>query len=229
MERVSRGVLSTVVAAMFTTALASTAHAQSPQQYLLGGWSLELREGSRNVGDYPRRALNGVTFSGGLYLGANISLEASLSAFLPSTTDWSFGYTYPSGDKRTTDRDVLLTALARWSQPCTGRVCMDILGGAGFNRHIVSTTAVTSCPPPGVPGSCVDVNQPAAETDYYEPVVLAGLDFKVKISERLALLPGFRAGGIWRKRYLTQYDFRGPQEGSWPFATANVALLYVLK
>jgi hypothetical protein len=164
--------------------ISSPAHAQSAPAgpYVFGGWSLQLREGT---------GLNGVTFGGGLPLTTTLSAEGSVGWYATFSADYSYNTPFGQFETHITDRDVPVVGAVRWSLPCGGRVCADVVGGAGVNVYQLKTRILKTCPPPGLLGPCIQTD---AETDDHRSqfLLLGGIDLGIRLIDHLSVGPGFR-------------------------------------
>jgi hypothetical protein len=59
----------------------------------------------------------------------------------------------------------------------------------------------------------VAVNELESEIDHTEPLVLGGLDMKVRLNDQFFLVPGVRGGFIFRNDKLTYFPSNLPGRG----------------
>ena len=210
-----RYLLSTLTAVVV---FATPAHAQSTPAgpYVFGGWSLQVREGT---------ALNGVTFGGGVPLTATVSAEGSIGWYAARVRDFSNSLPFFGASQRqNTDRDVPLAGAIRWSPRCAGRVCVDVVGGAGVNFHLVTSRTLFTCPPPGTFGPCVEIDR-VDETNHTEFLLTTGVDVKVRLNRHLAVVPGVRFSLPFRIGVPLIFPPLGAAEGV-PYYLVNVTAFY---
>lgn len=187
------------------------AQSQARVPYVFGGWSLEVRD----VSQTETAAFNGITFGAGIALTREVSLEGSAASFASASTEWLTDTSDPNSRLVTQDRDVLVAGALRWSRSCVRAVCAEVVGGAGVNLHVISTTSSD--------------NRPSIEADHSEFLIIGGFDLRMGLNSRLALVPGFRAGYIWRDDYLTGNGGRGPAEPTGTVFSINVTAVYRFK
>ena len=215
----SRTLAAALSAALVSVAVAP-AHAQSPPAgpYVFGGWSLQVREGT---------ALNGVTFGGGVPLTATVSVEGSIGWYAARSRDFSYSTPFGFTQRHNVDRDVPLVGAVRWSPRCAGRVCADVIGGAGVNFHLVTSRRLFTCPPPGMFGPCVESDR-VDETNHTEFLMTGGVDVKVRLNRRLAVVPGVRLSLPVRIGVPAIFPPLGAAEGV-PYYLVNITAFYRFK
>ena len=197
--------------------LPSAAAAQSigASPYVFGGWSLQVRGGT---------ALNGVTFGGGVPLTATVSAEGSVGWYSSKSADASFITPFGFQERHSTDLDVPFAAAIRWSMQCAGRVCADLVGGAGVNFHMVTTRIIVSCPAPGMFVPCVASDR-VDEGSHAEFLMAGGVDVKVRLNGQFAVVPGVRVGLPVRTAVPAIFPGRGVAEET-PYWLVNVTAFY---
>ena len=205
------------MAAAAAIGFSTPVYAQSPPAgpYVFGGWSLQAREGT---------ALNGVTFGGGVPLTTSLSVEGSIGWYAARSRDFSFNTPFGSTERHTVDRDVPLAGAIRWSMACAGRVCADLVGGAGVNFHLVRSRSIRTCPPSGLLISCVASDR-VDEMNHTEFLMTGGVDVRVRLSRRFAVMPGFRLTLPFRIGVPAIFPPLGAAEGV-PYYLVNVTAFY---
>jgi hypothetical protein len=168
--------------------------------------------------------LTGVTFGGGLPLTAALKVEGSLGWHARMTSDDSLNVSFGHFQTHSTDQDVPLVGAVRWSLPCAGRVCADVVGGAGINFHLVTGRTIRSCPAPGGFPPCAESDQ-TYEINHAEFLLTGGVDFNLQLKGRFAMTPGFRVGLPARRAVPPILPKLGGTEVA-PYYLLNINALY---
>ena len=220
----SRALTATLVVALLAGSAAPVSAQTELRPYVLGGWSIGPRDTDsvNPVPDDPSGVVQGLSLGAGLKFSSNLSAEASFGWHTADVTAWNlFVSGSGSGQRLTTDRDVHVVGLIRWSYECSARLCADVVAGGGINSHKVTSIQQTACAV-----TCVPVNEPDETSNHSEYVLTGGVDFRVKLGGGFDLLPGFRIRHIFRRGYLTEWGGHGPFETDTSFFAVSVSAMY---
>jgi hypothetical protein len=176
--------------------------------YISAGWAPAVRD---------EGLTEGVVATAGVQIKPWIGVEGSVQLQREQSFPWKFSYQFATVTKElATDKDRPVVGYARFSPPCRGKICGEILLGMGFNRHYGGSSTTATCGSGQLPTPCVPLSEPRrSDTLTTNELVLAsGFDLPIRVSPSVSVGPAVRVIYIDRRQFLTGYNHRGPSSGS---------------
>ena len=178
----------------------------------------------RDAGSSPR-SVEGASFVRGVAIGFDraikpgISLGASVEFQQSQSLPWHFSYAFAEdSDQVAVHRDLPLLIFARLGS-CPSRACAQLVLGAGVNVHHLQPIVTATCASGTLVCTPVVPARSETPTDTQEWMLAASLEFPIRVSPVLAIVPTVRISEMFRGPWLTEYVHRGPaSNGGEPIA-----------
>jgi hypothetical protein len=200
--------------------------------YIVASWTEAHRDSAAPLESATDTATKSFVPGGSVSTGAwimnRLAIEAGITYLGSQSFPWYFTYLLAGGttSEIASNGDTPVTGGLRAVAARTGKVRLDVVGGAGWMRHRASSDTVGDCGP-SFRLPCTPVSRRQSDSlSSWEPTVMFGVDAPIRASKRVAVVPSFRVFAISRRQWLTGYYHRGPTGGTGVMTTFGVGVMF---